>query len=266
MASKPSDTDLALIVDAGTLAEWCGFDTVTPTPSLGGTSTPVSPLEAFLSGLGLGPTEHFRMMAALAPADYAAGVASITFNGVAPSLKERGAMMLFHQTARRLCLLEDWPAITPPTLPPPSAPPSSSGGKLLNLSSIQVGKVMDQETGDEITYLAPAFVQLAYARYLRVLEVMPSPVADVTAEHLACMDYMVKSHRPPYADFSVWQKYGTRCLRRHSFTGMMGQADGSYKTVEVLGPASFEAWCESYEVLSTALLMLDVVRRPRLLG
>ena len=35
---------------------------------------------------------------------------------------------------------------------------------------------------------------------------------------------------------------------------------------EVLGPASFEAWCESYEVLSTALLMLDVVRRPRLIA
>ena len=163
MASKPSDIDLALIVDAGTLAEWCGFDTVTPTPPTGSGATRVSSLEAFLVGLGLGPTEHFRIMAALAPADYAAGVASITFNGAAPSLKERGAMMLFHATARRLCLLEDWPAITPATPPPTSSPPSSSGGKLLNLPSIQVGKVMDQKTGDEITYLAPDFVQSAYA-------------------------------------------------------------------------------------------------------
>ena len=125
---------------------------------------------------------------------------------------------------------------------------------------------MDQKTGDEITYLAPAFVQAAYARYLRVMEVMPSPQTNVTPEQLACLDYMVKSHRVPYADFSVWQKYGTRCLRKHSFSGMMGQADGSYKTVELLGPASFEAWCESYDVLSTALLMLDVVRRPRLIA
>ena len=272
MASKPTDAELARIVDAGTLAEWCGFDSVAPTPPTvpaGGTAssvTLVSPLEAFLVGLGLGPTEHFRIMAALAPADYTAGVASIMFNGAAPSLKERGAMQLFHQTARRLCLLEDWPSIAPPVLAPPPTPPSSSGGKLLNLPSIQVGRVMDQKTGDEITYLPPDFVQLAYARYLRVMEVMPSPETNVTTEQLACLDYMVKSHRVPYADFSVWQKFGTRCLRKHSFTGMMGQADGSYKTVEVLGPASYEAWCESYEVLCTGLLMLDVVRRPRLIA
>ena len=142
-------------------------------------------------------------------------------------------------------------------------PASSSGGKLLNLLSIQVGKVMDQKTGDEITYIAPDFVSKAYAQYLQVMEIMPPPASEVTAEQLACMEFMLKSHRPPYTDFSVWQKHGTRCLRRKSFTGMMGQADGTYKTVEILGPASFEAWCESYEVLCAALLMLDVVRRPR---
>ena len=132
MAAKPTDADIARIVDSGTLAEWRGFDTVAPTPPTGSLVTLVSPLQAFLLGLGLRPTEHFRVMAALAPADYTAGVASITINGSAPSLKERGAMQLFHQTARRLCLLEDWPAIAPPVLAPPPTPPSSSGGKLLN--------------------------------------------------------------------------------------------------------------------------------------
>ena len=267
MAAKPTDVDIALIVDSGTLAEWCGFNTVAPTPPSGASAaTPVSSLEAFLVGLGLGPTEHFRGIAALAPADYTAGIAGMLFNGASPSIKERGAMQLFHQTARRLCLLEDWPSIAPPVVAPSPAPPSASGGKLLNSPSIQVGRVMDQKTGDEITYLPPDFVQAAYARYLRVMEVMPSPATNVTPEQLACLDYMVKSHRVPYADFSVWQKYGTRCLRKHSFSGMMGQADGSYKTVELLGPASFEAWCESYDVLCTALLMLDVVRRPRLIA
>ena len=96
MAAKPSDSDLAALVDAGTLAEWCGFSTVAPTPPSGSTATPMSALQAFLVGLGLGPTEHFRMIAALAPADYSSGVAGITINGSAPSLKERGAMMLFH--------------------------------------------------------------------------------------------------------------------------------------------------------------------------
>ena len=166
MAARPIDADIARIIHSGTLAEWCGFDTVAPTPpaapaSAGGTAstaTLVSPLEAFLVGLGLGPTEHFRMIAALAPADYTAGIAGITINGAAPSLKERGAMQLFHQTARRLCLLDDWPSVAPPVAAPPPTPPSSSGGRLLNLPSIQVGRVMDQKTGEEITYLPPDFV------------------------------------------------------------------------------------------------------------
>ena len=131
MASKPSDVDINALVDAGTLAEWCGFSTTAPTPISGSVGVPISSLEAFLVGLGLGPTEHFRIIAALAPADYATGITGITFNGSAPSLKERGAMMLFHQTARRLCLLEDWPAITPAAAPPTAAPPATSGGKLL---------------------------------------------------------------------------------------------------------------------------------------
>ena len=74
MAAKPTDLDIATLVDAGTLAEWCGFSTLVPTPPSGVSSAPlpVSSLEAFLVGLGLGPTEHFRGLAALAPADYTA--------------------------------------------------------------------------------------------------------------------------------------------------------------------------------------------------
>ena len=260
MAAKPSPAEITAMVDSLTLAEWCGFDTSKPSAP----PTAVSSVEAFLTGLGLGPTEHFRILTGLSPSDYATGIAGIKFNCADPSMKERGAMMLFHQTARRLCLLDDWPSIAPPVPAATAPPPTAAGGKLLNTASIQVVKVMDQKTGDEITYLAPAFVTTAYAEYLRVMEVMPPPISDVTAEQLACMEFMLASNRPPYTDFAVWQKYGARCLRRNSFTGMMGQADGSYRTVEILGPASFEAWCESYDVLCTAFIMLNVVRRPRL--
>ena len=52
MAAKPSDADIARIIDSGTLAEWCGFDTVAPTPPTGSLVTLVSPLQAFLLGLG----------------------------------------------------------------------------------------------------------------------------------------------------------------------------------------------------------------------
>ena len=95
MAAKPSDTEIAAIVDSQTLAEWCGFDTAVPSASGSGPAL-VSPLQAFLVGLGLGPTEHYRVIAALSPEDYKTGSTGVTFNGKPPTLKEHGAMMLFH--------------------------------------------------------------------------------------------------------------------------------------------------------------------------
>ena len=267
MACKPSDAEILAIVDAQTLAEWCGFSTTVPPPTEPPTVPPlVSSLEAFLVGIGLGPQEHYRVVAALATVDFNLYTVDVKFNGARPTLTERGAMLFFHQTARRLCLLEDWPSVALPPVATPSPPTASGSSRLLNLASIQVGKVLDQKIGDEITYVGDDFIQRAYACYMRVMEVMPSPAANVTTEQLTCMDFMLRSARPPYADFSVWGKHGTRSLRRNSFTGVLMQPDGSYKTVELLGPASFEAWAESYEVLCTALIMLDVVRRPRLIA
>ena len=56
MACKPSDAEISAIVDAQTLAEWCGFSTTVPPPTEPPTVPPlVSSLEAFLVGIGLGP-------------------------------------------------------------------------------------------------------------------------------------------------------------------------------------------------------------------
>ena len=106
MAAKPTPDEIANIIDAGTLAEWCGFSSVAPAAPTGHTGPAlVSPLEAFHVGLGLGPTEHFRVIASLSPADFTTGIIGMRFNGSPPTMKERGAMQLFHSTARRLCLL-----------------------------------------------------------------------------------------------------------------------------------------------------------------
>ena len=105
-----------------------------------------------------------------------------------------------------------------------------------------MSRVLDQKTAEEITYLPDVAVQQAYSQYVRVMEIMPTPASDVTTEQLACMDFMVnRTSRAPYADFSVWQKYGARCLRRNTFTGLLGEPNATYKMVEFLGPASFEA-------------------------
>ena len=147
MACKPTELEIAAIVDAQTLAEWCGFATSAP-PATSPPTVPahVSSPVAFLVGLGLGPTEHYRIVAALSPADYAAYAAAITFNVVPASIKERGAMLFFRQTARRLCLLDDWTsAASLAPLATAASAPNSGGPKLLNLASMQVGTISDQK-------------------------------------------------------------------------------------------------------------------------
>ena len=90
MACKPSDAEIIAIIDAQTLAEWCGFSTTVPPPTTPPTVPPlVSSLEAFLVGIGLGPTEHFRGVAALATLDFNAYTVDVKFNGIRPTLAER---------------------------------------------------------------------------------------------------------------------------------------------------------------------------------
>ena len=214
MACKPSDAEILGIVDAQTLAEWCGFSTVVPPPSEPPLHEPlVSSLQAFLVGIGLGPLEHYRVVASLATVDYNIYTADIKFNGVRPTLKERGAMLFFHQTARRLCLLEDWPSVAPPPVATPAPPTASGSSRLLNVASIHVGRVLDQKIGDEITYVGDDFIQRAYARYMRVMEVMPSPAANVTTEQLTCMDFMLRSVRRRMRTSSYGESMGLdRCV------------------------------------------------------
>ena len=49
-----------------------------------------------------------------------------------------------------------------------------------------------------------------------------------------------------------------------AFKGLVTAPGGTLHTVEILGPGTLEAWKESYDVLFTALIMLDVVRRSNL--
>jgi hypothetical protein len=49
-----------------------------------------------------------------------------------------------------------------------------------------------------------------------------------------------------------------------AFTGMVQGPGGTLRTMEILGPPTLAEWKESYDVLYTALIMLDAVRRPQL--
>ena len=229
------------------------------------------PLKAFLEHCGVGPTEHYRALATNSTDDWKDGMASLTINGAKANMAQMGAAKLFHKIARCLIKLDLWPediaaaATAAASAPPPAAPPASSGTRLLNVPTIQIGRHLDQKYEEEITYMPDVELQACRAHYYTIMEAWPTPQVNCTSEQLACIDYSIKKAvRAPYADFSVFGRHGARRARKMSMTGLLPQPGGTWKTVEVLGPGSLELWFESYDVLCTCLMMLNVVRRPRL--
>ena len=96
---------------------------------------------------------------------------------------------------------------------------------------------MGQKAAEEITYLPDPEIQACHARYVAIMEEMPPPNLDVTTEQLACLDFIVnKTAKPPYADFSIFGRNGTRLLRRLTMTGLALQAGGTWKHLEIYGP------------------------------
>jgi hypothetical protein len=117
---------------------------------------------------------------------------------------------------------------------------------------------------DEITYLEPDEVIRMNALYIRVMEQEPPSAKRASHCQLTALHFTLKSGRLVYADFGVFGKYGNRRARAMAFKGLVTAPGGTLHTVEILGPPTLEAWKESYDVLFTALIMLDVVRRPHL--
>ena len=285
MAVRPTEAELNNIIDCRSLAAWCGIDAVTPQPApstppanLGTATTPaaVSDMRALFAFLVCAPQEHYRGLSTISPEDWKTMTAGIMVNGSPPGVMLRGKYNLFHSTARRICNLEAWPEpVTAPALTGgPAAAPTQQGSVPLhgqvvmparvNLPTLNVGRVLDQRMTDEITYLPSGDVVKMLDRYIKIFEMEPPPPKAPTLDQLTALHFSLQNDRTPFADLGVFGKYGHRRARAMSFTGLVPGPGGTLQTTEILGPPNLEAWKESYDVLFSALIMLDTVRRPQL--
>jgi hypothetical protein len=279
MSIAPTDAEIAALIDCESLAVWCGLDQAlpsAPTPIASAANAPppgplaVSPVTAFLAYAGMQPQSHYRTLAAIPPTTWDTMIAGFQVNGQPASMREFGAVKLFHSTARCICKLDLWPgapspntAISTPNVAP-TLPTSNTGTRLLNTPVVKVDQVLDQKIGDEITYLSVTDLVRFQHNYWIAMEARPTPDVNVTSEQLTALEYIVKSGRAPYADFGIFGKFGVRTLRRIKLTSIVMLPGGEFRTVELHGPATLQCWYESYDVLVTALIMLETVRRPRL--
>ena len=87
----------------------------------------------------------------------------------------------------------------------------------------------------------------------------PAPDEEPTASQLGALKFLLDNGENPYADFAVLLPFGDRNLKRQKCMGKMFNDKGEFVSVELVGPASFELWLSSYNILANALLMLGAV-------
>ena len=85
MALRPSDSEIAAIIDVQTLAQWCGLSDVPPTNTNNQTPPPEAEMNILFAHLGCGPNDHFRSFAMVTAADWETDTKDIKVNGARPN-------------------------------------------------------------------------------------------------------------------------------------------------------------------------------------
>ena len=129
---------------------------------------------------------------------------------------------------------------------------------------MKIASVLDQKLSDEVTYVPHHERTRMLRRYIQIVGRKPHPDVACTPEQITALSHVTAAHRPPFADFGVWGPHGIRLARKNSMKGLLMLRDGSFFETELYGPPSFSQWEECYDVLSTGLLMLDIVSRNKL--
>ena len=271
---EPNPTELSNIVSLASLLEWAGVSDAPHDPS-GASKTPPdlsSPRSDFFQHVGMGPSHHYRLLAVLPKADFATGIASMKMDGQDLNMGQRATLLLAHATARCMCSLDQWPSqamvttISLATGPPPPIPSNAGGAPpgMVNTPTIKMNRILDQTSPAEITFLPHPEFQALYDNYVRIMQEPPSEDEAVTMEQLSALKHVLQQNRAPYADFSLFGPHGTRTFKKVMLVGLTMDSAGAFNQVELFGPPTLEAWLASYDVLATALLMLDAVSRPKL--
>ena len=116
--------------------------------------------------------------------------------------------------------------------------------------------------GDDTEFMLDEKLEKAtfYTQFVQVMGDLPPDLEDPTLEQLGAMTKKVKAMKqPPYADFAVWLPYAKKHLKAQKYKSFVMQADGSFVSKLVPGPACFQHWLLSYRVLRTTLVMMDQV-------
>ena len=263
---EPTAAELLTITSIETLADWAQLSDAAPPiapPLVAALPSPRASFLAHLGMVGMGPA-HFRLIAILDAAVFAAAMAAWQYNGAAPSIALVASANLLYVTARRICLLEPWPAAAAAQAAAAAAAlvaPPLPVAPIRLTTSVKLSQVIDQTLDADVPYIADPIVMAMHQRYITVMGEPPTPDVAATEEQLSAIGHILDAGRCPYADFSLFGPHGTRLLRRLKLRGLALDGAGQFKAVEMFGPSDHGLWEACWDVFSTCVIMHDAIQR-----
>ena len=187
------------------------------------------------------------------------------------SVTETIQMALVWRVARQAVGLGDLdpmlPDCTSSSAPPPpvsghqgaaATPPVVQASSATSpLRSVKMSNVLDQTDDSVITSKTRAEMGIYYENHREITGSEPLPEAEPTDLQVAAMeDKVIFRDESPYADFSILTPFGRRIQKVMKAKSFTFQPDGSWRSAEIPGPPSFQAWMACFRVYRSVLYML----------
>ena len=141
---------------------------------------------------------------------------------------------------------------TPATAVAATAPAVKEGAR-----KVKMNQVIDQGDEGEIPQLQHEVYEEMHKVLVSVKGGPVQPEHEPSVDQMCAMRVRILDFKmSPYADFALFTPFHLRHLKHLKFKNHVLQPDGTFKTVEVPGPPSYDAWYASWRVFENTLLMI----------
>jgi len=217
----------------------------------------------------LGTAPNLRTLAVIPKPTFQAALVSVRVTTTSPSAGEESSRPLtpvevtqaglMWRVSRQKFELPDIDPLEPEASPVPVQEPPKPKEHVSASRRIKISQVLDQANDGDIPALTQAEIDSFYLNLRTVKGGPPLVDADPTPDQIAAVKARIIDHQEtPWADFALFTPFNSRFLKQLKFKSFILQQDGSFKGVEVPGPASFEVWQSSWKVFANVLLGLTV--------
>ena len=167
-----------------------------------------------------------------------------------PSL---GAPLSTSTSSRSSVSTSSGAAAAPPQTVVVSAPPVVPADEL---NMISLRDFIDQGLKGSCQRLPSDTILAARAFYEQKVDHEPRDSCTPTPEQLSCLHALLRSGRPPYTDFGVWNVYGPRLARFQDFDAQI-VVRGEVITKRIHAPSSLAGWTACWELFEVAMIALN---------